>query len=111
MADQDVAAPGPHMLVRAQRQPRKTLEHCLTGGRRDNDVTAVDSAEHVLLPPQILRVAVLPCRQELVPVVGDGGCAGEVRLDHLHEPRFVRRDAVPVEKPLKIREQEAVLAS
>jgi hypothetical protein len=33
--------------------------------------------------------------------------AGEVRLDHLDEPALVRCDAVPVEQPLEVGEQEA----
>ena len=41
--------------------------------------------------------------QQLVPVLSDGGSAGEVRLDHLDEPRLFRCDAVPVEEPLEIR--------
>jgi hypothetical protein len=36
----------------------------------------------------------------LVQLLGDGGRAGQVRLDHLDEPGLVRDDAVPVEEPL-----------
>jgi hypothetical protein len=34
-----------------------------------------------------------------VPVLGDGGRSGEVRLDHLNKPRLVGCEAVPVEEP------------
>jgi hypothetical protein len=37
--------------------------------------------------------------------------AGEVRLDHLDVPAVVRREAVPVEEPLHVSEQEAVVGS
>ena len=43
-------------------------------------------------------------------MLGDRGRAGEVGLDHLDEPRLVGCDAVPVEEPLEIGEQEAALA-
>jgi len=43
-------------------------------------------------------------------VLGDGGRAGEVRLDHLDEPRLARGDAVPVEESLEIGEEEAIFA-
>jgi hypothetical protein len=36
--------------------------------------------------------------------------AGEVRLDHLDEPALVRCEAVPVEQPLEVGEQEATCA-
>src|SRR5439155_872171 len=49
--------------------------------------------------------------QELVPVLGDRGCAGKVRLDHLDEPGLVRGEAVPVKEPLQIGEQKPTLAS
>jgi hypothetical protein len=41
-------------------------------------------------------------------VRGDRGRTGEVRLDHLNEPTLVRCDAMPVEEPLQIREQETM---
>ena len=49
-------------------------------------------------------------RQQLVPVLGDRGRTGEIRLDHVHEPRLLRCDAVPVEEPFEIGEQEAMVA-
>jgi hypothetical protein len=52
-------------------------------------------------------VALSRC-QELVPVLCDRDRAGNVRLDHLHDPGLVGCDAVPVEEPLEIGEQEAV---
>src|SRR5439155_13317123 len=55
-------------------------------------------------------LVVLSRGQELVPMLGDRGRAGEVGLDHLDEPRLVGCDAVPVEEPLEIGEQEAALA-
>ena len=39
----------------------------------------------------------------------DRGRAGEVRLDHLDVPGVVRCDAVPVEEPLDVGEQEAMV--
>jgi hypothetical protein len=42
-------------------------------------------------------------------VFRDGGRAGEVRLDHLNEPGLVRSDAVAVEEPLDIGNQETTL--
>jgi hypothetical protein len=47
-------------------------------------------------------------RQELVPVLCDRGRAGEVRLDQLDEPGVVRCDAVAVDEPLEIGEQEVM---
>ena len=44
-----------------------------------------------------------------MPVLGDRGRSGEVRLDHLNEPRLVRCKAVPVAEPLEIGEQKAAL--
>jgi hypothetical protein len=43
-------------------------------------------------------------------VLRDGSGTGEVRLDHVDEPRLVRSDAMPVEEPLEIGEQKAVFA-
>ena len=48
----------------------------------------------------------LRSREKFVPVAGDRGRAGEVRLNHLHEPCFARGDAVPVEEALQVRQQE-----
>src|SRR4029453_15011756 len=48
-------------------------------------------------------------RQQVVPMLRDDGRPGEVRLDHLNEPGLVRGDAVPVEEPLEIGNQEIVL--
>ena len=45
-----------------------------------------------------------------MPPLGDGGGAGEVRLNDLDEPGVVRGDAVPVEELLEIGEQKAALA-
>src|SRR5439155_24070231 len=42
------------------------------------------------------------------PVLGDGGRAGEVRLDHVDEPGLGRGDAVSVEEPLEIGYQETM---
>jgi hypothetical protein len=42
-------------------------------------------------------------------VLRDRGRAGKVRLDHLHIPGVAGGDAVPVEEPLDIGEQEAML--
>ena len=53
---------------------------------------------------------ILPDPQEVVPMLRDRGRTSEVRLDHPDEPRLARREAVPVEKPLEIGEQEAVYA-
>jgi hypothetical protein len=44
-----------------------------------------------------------------VPVLGGRGRAGAVRLDHLDIPGLVRGEAVAVEEPLEISEEEAVL--
>ena len=49
-------------------------------------------------------------RQQLIPVLSGGGRAGEVRLDHVDEPRLVRCDSMPVEEPLEIGEQKAALS-
>ena len=57
-----------------------------------------------------LEPVVLSRGQQFVPVLGDGGGAGEVRLDDVDEPRFVGGDSVPVEEPLEIGEQKAVFA-
>jgi hypothetical protein len=47
--------------------------------------------------------------QELVPVLCDRRCAGLVRLDHLDVPSVVRCDAVSVEEPLDVSEQEVMV--
>jgi hypothetical protein len=41
-------------------------------------------------------------------MLGDGARTGEVRLDRLNEPGLVRGDAVPVEEPLEIGNQETM---
>jgi hypothetical protein len=46
--------------------------------------------------------------QELVAVLCDRGRAGEVRLDQLDKQGVVGCDAVPVEGPLEIGEQEVM---
>src|SRR5436305_1701364 len=51
---------------------------------------------------RFLDLLVLLRHQQLVLLLGDGGRAGQVRLDHVDEPGLVRGDAVSVEEPLEI---------
>ena len=68
-------------------------------------VVGTGQADLVIGPfPRVLHRAVLSRCQELVPVLGGGGCASEVRFDRLHEPRLVRGEAVPVEEQLEVGE-------
>jgi hypothetical protein len=80
---------------------REGAEHgrSLSGARLRVQILRRSGFQAVVVNPGFLSR-----RQQLVPVLGDGGRTGEVRLDHLDEPRFVRCDAVPVEEPLEIGE-------
>ena len=57
---------------------------------------------------RFLDLLVLLRHQQLVPLLGDGGRAGQVRLDHVDVPGLVRGDAVSVEEPLEIGNQETM---